>query len=244
MIDVRTRAGGCACLVLAVTTISSEARAEERADPWSYPLTIDAQLSSPLVMIVSPAPYGWVGASVGYSPAPWFAIDAGGGLSYVGPRGTIGHALAIMPRVRWTFGSTAVALGTGISTGKYWWNETPLDSGGATKSWDWATWANFEASFEWRASSGFELRPYFGLALLLNPRAGICDELPEHCLTVHADDPSRPLPYFGMAIGRAFDPCNDRESAGSVPVNSQSLTVRRAQGHSSIAIFPPPPPCK
>lgn len=192
-------------LALAVLGVSSKARAEERTEPWSYPWSIDAQLSSPLVL-VDPAPYGWLGASMGYSPARWLAIDAGAGVGYLGPKGTLGYDLAVMPRFRVAFqANKAIDFGAGVSTGKYWWNETPFDSAGATKSWDWAIWANMEVSYEWRAASGFELRPYLGLARLLNPGAGICGELVEHCRTVHAADPSGVLPYFGMAIGRAFD---------------------------------------
>jgi hypothetical protein len=155
--------------------------------------------------VFSLPPYGMVGASFGYAPAAWLSIDSGVGIGVFSHGAGGGAQWVLMPRARLIFGRDAIALGTGVSVGPYEWNEIPYDSGGDIKDWAYAWRLNVEVSYEHRTPSGLTLRPYIGIASLLNRGDGVCsDRAPTGCPSRHADQPAIPLPYAGFAIGYAF----------------------------------------
>jgi hypothetical protein len=170
---------------------------------WDRSFSLAIQ-GDPISGIIGPTPYGFGGASLGYSPVSWLAIDAAIGVASAGRPGRAAAVYTLMPRVRWTSGQEALAFGAGVSVGSYRWDEVPYDSGGATKVWDPAWRANVEVSYERRFDSGLFLRPYVGLAEILNVAAGVCVWPDEgHCNANHASDPKTPFGYWGLAIGYA-----------------------------------------
>jgi hypothetical protein len=175
----------------------------QEATVWDRSFAVAVQ-GDPISAIIGPAPYGFAAVSLGYAPLPWLLVDGAIGVASAGMPGRAAAVFTLMPRARWIHGQDALALGAGVSVGRYRWDEVPYDSGGAMKEWNPAWRANLEVSYEHRWDSGALLRPYIGLAKIINVAAGTCDEPDyDHCAAYHGDDPKAPFLYWGIAIGYA-----------------------------------------
>ncbi|SRR6266542_2829789 len=180
---------------------SRAASAGEEEQVWRRALSVDAHLE-PTNIFGPPTPYGLYGLSASVSPVPWLAVEGGAGADARNDA-----QFTLMPRLRiLTSGQNAFSVGMGASVGAYTWREVWFDSAGSRKTWAHAWRSDLEGSYEFRSLGGFSVRPYLGLAFLLNRSDGVCqyDGMGDHCATVHRDDPSPLSLYTGISLGYAF----------------------------------------
>ncbi|HEX4447700.1 MAG TPA: hypothetical protein VH044_13215 [Polyangiaceae bacterium] len=199
-------AGDATPVAKATPTTEPDASAQESApaeeaettpitpDPWvTSPFTIEAQLGLW-------APLGLAGIAIDYAPAPIISFNLGAGLSPFGPQ------LGLSTRVRvFRFGHRArfaPFVGGGFSLGPHEDGSYDfIDGGGfnADAKWSTAYWANFETGMEMRFGQHTELRPFIGVAALLNPGDGEP--------VTGSPGSSEPIQkwtcYFGIAVGYA-----------------------------------------
>jgi hypothetical protein len=184
---------------------------KETKDRWTArPIAVEVHLS------FFGSPTGNLGLMFDWSPAPWFSIGAGAGLGGSGPQ------VATAMRFRYIFTKEfAIALGTGLSAGKYDAEKFfqpifELDHPYTTrpvKVWNPAYWGNIELSFEFRVKTGIVVRPYAGHGWNLQPSGAKCysyyhngpndgkratDDMP--C----SDDHGHTFLYGGLAMGATF----------------------------------------
>jgi len=169
-------------------------------DPWHRVLSLDAQAGVG-------TPLGFGGVAVDATPSPYFTIGVGVGGSKSGAQGALMGRLRILSE-----SGTGIAFGGGVSFGAY--DASPLFEWDTSTRWHWsqAVWANIEMSVEHRWPSGFELRGFWGTALLTNKTASSCSEvdLEAHeslsCSGGGADGMFiTEVPYMGLSLGYAFD---------------------------------------
>jgi len=168
------------------------------ADPWKVqPFVIESQLGLG-------APLGLIGIALDYSPMPVLGLNVGVGLGL----GGVQYAFAARLRViRWGHRNHFAAyLGAGVSAGGYNTDYAALDTWPEALErpsphyhWDTAYWTNLEAGIDMRIGSHLSLRPFFGVALVLNPNAGVAviGAFDEHPSKVES------VPYVGLAVGYA-----------------------------------------
>jgi hypothetical protein len=169
-------------------------------DPWvARPLAIEGHLG------FGP-PIGDAALAVDYSPLPVLSVNLGIGLSPSGVQ------YGLMPRVRFVrFGHRvrfAFYVGAGVSAGHY---DQPsggslaLDGskngGPARYDWDQAYWLNGEVGMEMRLADGLVIRPYVGLADLLNTKP--TRTIPGEGFDVPGGRVSPVQAYIGGALGFA-----------------------------------------
>lgn len=167
------------------------------ADRWERPFAL-------WFHALSLGPFGLLGATLDYSPAPWIAIEAGGGYNVDGVQG------ALAPRARVPI-SRGVAVGAGpfIGVGNYDADNDCLICGEdqATRrhrTWKPAIVGGGLLSIEGRSEGGFSWKVYGGAGHVLNsgaiectPASSQADCTPGNVLT---------LPQFGAAVGFTLDP--------------------------------------
>jgi hypothetical protein len=164
-------------------------------DPWvTSPFTFEAQLGLW-------APLGLAGVAIDYAPAPVISFNLGAGLSPFGPQ------LGLSTRFRvFRFGHRArfaPFVGGGISLGPHEDGSYGfIDGGGyqANYKWNTAYWANFETGMEMRFGQHVELRPFIGLAALLNPSDGVATSTG---ISMANEPIQQWTAYFGIAVGYA-----------------------------------------
>lgn len=203
--------------------VSEEAQAEpvESTSPSEPDETASAWEKRPFALELHlgvAAPTGALGGVLDYSLLPWLSLGCGVGTNFVGAAGEC------RLRLRWIRRrNKSLYFGAGLSGGPH--RQTPLSRAGifaiplapmsamghgpppASRDWDFAKWANFELGFEHRGLTGGVIRPYVGIAVLLNPEDSTIDATQEE---IDASDYAGPvgvaeaLIYAGIGFGRAF----------------------------------------
>jgi hypothetical protein len=162
----------------------------ETPDPWlTSPFGVEAQFGLW-------APLGLAGIALDYSPAPVVSFNLGAGLSPFGAQFAVATRFRVL-----RFGHRAhfaPFVGGGISLGPDSQGSWGLvDGSGFTTTYKWSTayWANFETGMEMRFGQHTELRPFVGLAALLNPGDGVAVSTPA------AEPVDNWTLYCGIAVG-------------------------------------------
>jgi hypothetical protein len=146
-------------------------------------------------------PVGLMGAEVERTLEPHWTISAGAGLGATGFQGSAMTHLLIGEGRR-----SRLAVGAGISGGKYVWKEWwCIDCDGLPQKTGSVMWGNLEIGGEHRFFSGFALRYFGGYGHVV---AGdlVC-EAPSPTSTACANlsrETGRDIIYTGVALGGAF----------------------------------------
>lgn len=160
-------------------------------------------------------PVGYLG--VAYDRALWSRWSAGLGLGVGSGRsgGSLHLAAGTRFRVLQLVGS-AIYLGVDYSTGGWRRVEIPVTFIGSSSWYDRVTepvvfaerihWLQGSIGYEHRTASGVVLRPYFGIAFMLNPQSRRCvDEVTRQpCRSDRRDYTGDSIPVFGLALGGAL----------------------------------------
>jgi hypothetical protein len=163
---------------------------------------IDRREQRPLAVMAvlgGGTPVGAVGLVVEYSPAPYFVVSGGAGMSD-------GLQLALTPRFELPLSRTlSLGIGGGLSTGKYvqqpfWCFDCEIHR---TTEWSRAYWGNGEISLDGISKRGFAFRTFVGLGQLLNPTPDRCTEQSVEVACAGGEKKTR-LVYAGVALGYAF----------------------------------------
>ncbi len=89
-------------------------------------------------------------------------------------------------------------LGAGISAGEYdWYVLFDFDYEGPYREWDLAWWGNVELGWDIETDVGFFVRPFVGIASVLDTQEDRCRD----CGHTSVSDTAVRLGYFGLALG-------------------------------------------
>jgi hypothetical protein len=162
-------------------------------------------------------PVGSLGLEAVHRLTPSVELTAGVGLGLSaaknGPSGAA-HVLqwAVMPRYRVGTARAALTLGVGLSGGNYSHTRASLCGAdfeelecNSPGSWRYTLWGNFEIGGEHWFQSGFAFRYFAGYGRVLAQGARNCAATTFDCDDVPGSSfPYYNIPYFGLALGRAF----------------------------------------
>jgi hypothetical protein len=154
-------------------------------------------------------PTGLAGVGLDYSPTHLLSLDCRGGTNLIGPEA------ACNVRVRPAAGAEqAFYLGAGLSFGPHAQSDVSQDglfalftgpfsamshTSYGSYRWDLAYFTNLELGHETRLWTGFTMRAYFGLGVLMNPGDGVESRRDyEESVSI-----SNVLAYGGFAFGYA-----------------------------------------
>jgi hypothetical protein len=163
-------------------------------------------------------PTGVFGGVLDYSILPWLSLGCGVGTNFVGPAGEC------RLRIRWIRPrNQALYIGAGVSGGPHIQNSltqagifafaiAPMSAMGhspppAPRVWEFAKWANIEFGYERRKATGWVIRPYVGVAVLLNPGDSTVDAIPPEPDAEGYGAPvnvAKTIIYAGTGFGRAY----------------------------------------
>ena len=155
-------------------------------------------------------PVGYVGATLDYAVVERLSASFGLGLGSGREGGSLHLALGTMFRAL-QYEQQAVYIGIDYSTGG-WASAASVATSEASIFYGtkiFATrmhWLQGSLGLELRdAKSGFVLRPYVGIAAMLNPDSRRCVNEHTHapCLLIEDDFGSTEIPVFGLALGYA-----------------------------------------
>lgn len=186
------RARIMAALMWLVAATSRPAEAAEDSHPdslWTArPIAVEAHLAP----IGSPIGFG--GVTLEVSPASWLSLGGGAGAGVSGPQ------VALFGRARpWSGRHLALAVGTGLSTGKYHpFCPAGIDTKDCLRGMDpfLVGWGNVDAGLDARFDSGIVFRAYLGASVPFYEGGA--------CRKVDCGKAVTPLPYVGASFGYAF----------------------------------------
>jgi hypothetical protein len=144
------------------------------------------------------APLGRVGLAVELTAPRAFSIEVGAGL------GLSGQQIAVSPRLRvFERQSVAASVGVGFSFGRFERRRPFFGVDRAATIYRRSAWSNLEASLEGRARSGFQIRGYVGLGVMLHGDLEECTVDGER-MPCDGTDRGVLAAYAGLSVGYAF----------------------------------------
>jgi hypothetical protein len=176
---------------LSLLLAAAPARADRSSQPHPRPATGGLVAHAGLG-----TPHGFAGVSAEATLFRRVRLEAGIGRGFEGRQLAVMASALVGPR-------RAIGAGIGLSRGAYQWEELAgieCDDTCDARHWDAATWLNLQLAYRHRFAGRWQVGPYLGASLMLNPDDFTC---PDEDLCGTDGDGER-IYYAGVALGVTF----------------------------------------